>query len=190
MMKATRTMIVMLLFLGGCGSCQRAEEPAGGAGGAAASRTQPAAAGAPATPGDKIVIAPVQATVAKREAQSPAPAEGNAPAPETPGGAGAPAEPEAHDEGDCIVIADANPDYGPPPLAVAFSAEAECASGQPTSRWNFGEGNATSNEANPSHTYARPGEYTATVTVTGPGGATATDEVDITVEEVEPEPAE
>ena len=38
---------------------------------------------------------------------------------------------------------------------------------------------------NPTHTYAQPGDYTASVTITGPGGSTASDEVDITVEEGE-----
>jgi PKD repeat protein len=191
-MKATRTIIAMVLLLSGCGSCQRGEQPAGSSGGGAAAPAQPAAAPAPITPGAKIHVAPMEATVTKQEAQKALPAEGNVPVtPENPPGgavAGAPTEPEGHDEGDCIVIADANPDYGPPPLAVAFSAEAECASGQPTYSWNFGEGTATSNDANPSHTYTLSGEFTATVTVTGPGGSTATDEVDITVEEVEPEP--
>src|SRR5574340_430110 len=35
----------------------------------------------------------------------------------------------AADSGDCIVVADGNPDYGPPPLEVFFTAEAECSAG-------------------------------------------------------------
>jgi PKD repeat protein len=96
----------------------------------------------------------------------------------------------AENDGDCIVVADADPDYGPPPLRVTFSAEAECNVGQPTYKWNFGDGSAPSSETNPNHTYAQPGDYTASVVITSPGGATASDEVDITVEEGEGEPQE
>jgi PKD repeat protein len=71
---------------------------------------------------------------------------------------------------------------------VTFSAEAECNVGQPTYKWNFGDGSAPSSETNPSHTYAEPGDYTASVVIANPGGATASDEVDITVEEGEGEP--
>ena len=39
--------------------------------------------------------------------------------------------------------------------------------------WDFGDGN-TSNQQNPSHTYANPGTYTVTLTVTGPNGCTNT----------------
>jgi PKD repeat protein len=85
------------------------------------------------------------------------------------------------DEDDCIVIADANPDYGPPPLEVEFTAEAECTSGEPKYKWDFGDG-STATEINPKHTYAKAGDFTAIVTVTA-GGASATDEIDITVEE-------
>src|ERR1700687_3338901 len=176
-MKAARTLLVMFLFLSGCGGCQRDEAPSAGK----PANAPAAAGGAPdralATPG-KIQVAPVQPTVATREA--PAERSGAAPpaAPPAPPVAGVP---EAHDEGDCIVIGDANPDYGPPPLAVGFSAEAECSAGQPTYKWDFGDGSPPINEANPSHTYTKAGDYTASVTGMA-AGATATDEIDITVE--------
>jgi hypothetical protein len=122
----------------------------------------------------------------RRESAPPAPAP-PAQAPAAPA-AGAPeaAAPAPAEEDDCIVIVDANPDYGPPPLAVEFTAEAECTRGQPTYKWEFGDG-GTSTDTNPSHTYANAGDFTAVVTVTA-GTATATDEIDITVEEgAEPE---
>ncbi len=179
-MKATGAIVGMFLILSGCSSCQQSEPSAGGG----STSANPAAAPvrtAVATVG-KIQVEPLQPTTQKREPEAAAPqAQENAP--EVPA-AGATAAPEA-DEGDCIVIADANPDYGPPPLKVDFSAEAECGSGQPTYSWNFGEGSTTSTDANPSHTYEHAGEYTATVTVTGPSGSTASDEIDITVEEAE-----
>ena len=81
------------------------------------------------------------------------------------------------------MIGEASPDYGAPPLQVEFSAEAECSSGQPTYKWDFGDGSAPSNDPNATHTYTKAGEFTAVVTVTGPDGSTSTDEIDITVEE-------
>jgi PKD repeat protein len=101
----------------------------------------------------------------------------------TPGAPGAAAEGEGGTEdGDCIVIGDASPDYGAPPLEVEFSAEAECSAGQPKYRWDFGDG-SNSTDPNATHTYARAGEYTAVITVTAADGSTSTDEIDITVEE-------
>jgi hypothetical protein len=186
-MSATRTgLVLMLVLLGGCGSCQRTEEAPGTGGGAGVSAATPPLR-APGQAGGKIQMAPLQPTGAQREAGVPQPPVRSdvQPTPMMPGSEaepGAPSEPETGDEGDCIVVADASPDYGPPPLSVAFSAEAECSAGQPAYKWNFGDGSPASTDANPSHTYPQPGEYTASVTVTGPGGATASDEVDINVE--------
>src|SRR5438874_1378665 len=114
-----RTTIILMLLLAGCGSCQRSEE---------ASRRTGAA-----TPAANIGATPLEP--AQRQIGSAAPST-------PPGGAASatPASPE--DGGDCIVVADANPDYGPPPLAVSFSAEAECNTGTPTYRWNFGDESA------------------------------------------------
>ena len=59
-----------------------------------------------------------------------------------------------------------SPTSGPAPLAVAFSAAGSSdPEGQPlTYSWNFGDG-ATSNSANPSHTYTATGNYQARLTV-------------------------
>ena len=131
--------------------------------------------------GEQAPAAKPAEPAAKPQAVAPAaqPAAPQAAAPAAPAG-----EPSA-DDGDCIVIADANPDFGPPPLAVAFSAEAECTSGTPTYKWDFGDGSAAITEANPNHTYSKLGDYVATVVVTSPRGSTASDEIDITVEEDE-----
>jgi PKD repeat protein len=56
---------------------------------------------------------------------------------------------------------------GSAPLSVQFMDQSD---GLITSRlWSFGDG-ATSTEVSPSHTYVASGNYTATLTVTGPGG--------------------
>lgn len=123
----------------------------------------------------------------------PAPAGQAAPAVES-GQPAAPAEAAAADdaepglEDDCMVIADVTTDYGPPPLKVRFSAEIECThSGTPKVTWDFGDGTPVSNEMNPRHVYEKPGDFTATVTVTL-GSVTSFDELEITVDpEAEPD---
>src|SRR5438445_12814371 len=80
------------------------------------------------------------------------------------------------------VIAEAEPDEGAPPLKVQFTASVEEESGGPFSfGWDFGDG-SKSTEQNPSHTYAKVGEYTATLTVTNQKGNKGSDEIDIFVE--------
>jgi PKD repeat protein len=80
------------------------------------------------------------------------------------------------------VIAEAEPDEGAPPLKVQFTASVEEETGGPfTYHWDFGDG-ASSSEQNPTHTYAKVGEYTATLTVTNQKGNKGTDEIDIFVE--------
>lgn len=176
-MNINRVVLAMVLFLSGCSSCNRGEEPTTAAGGGAAKPAQPAAATA-----GKIQVAPPQATTV-RQGNPAAPQQGGAGAPPAapPQTTQQPGEGEAaHD--DCAVVADVNPDFGPPPLAVTFTAEAECGQGA-TYKWDFGDGSPPSTEANPTHTYTKDGDYTASVTVSGPNGATASDDIDIFVEE-------
>ncbi|MCK6554039.1 PKD domain-containing protein [Candidatus Binatia bacterium] len=164
-MKASQVWIAVLLLTGGCGGCERPPVPSGTGGGAASGAKPPAVATATAG-------LPPRATPA---AAAPGGAPG-VPGAAVPGGIPA-------DEGDCIVIGDATPDYGAPPLNVELSAEAECSAGQPKFRWDFGDGSAPVDQANTTHTYKNPGDFTAVITVTGPDGSTSTDEIDITVEE-------
>ncbi|SEE54330.1 ThuA domain-containing protein [Jiangella alba] len=63
------------------------------------------------------------------------------------------------------------------PLTIAFTG---ARSGGVSYAWDFGDG-ATSDEANPRHTYGAVGSYTATLTVTYADGETMTTEVDVTV---------
>ncbi len=93
-------------------------------------------------------------------------------------------QPAAAEEDDyeLDVIAEAEPDEGAPPLKVQFTASVEEETGGPfTFGWDFGDGQK-STEQNPSHTYDKVGEYTATLTVTNQKGNKGTDEVDIFVE--------
>lgn len=59
---------------------------------------------------------------------------------------------------------------GDAPLTVSFTAGVSGSDPGPwTYAWNFGDG-AISSQQNPSHEYANPGTYSATVTVTDPSG--------------------
>ncbi len=62
------------------------------------------------------------------------------------------------------VSCEAAPYEGPAPLTVSFSASASGGYGVYDYAWSFGDG-GTSLERAPTHTYAAPGTYTATVTV-------------------------
>jgi glucose/arabinose dehydrogenase len=72
-------------------------------------------------------------------------------------------------------------DSGPLPLEVSFSSEGsrDPDGDELTYAWDLGDG-TTSNEPNPSHTYAEPGQYTARLTVTDPSGRAGTSNVTIT----------
>jgi PKD repeat protein len=62
----------------------------------------------------------------------------------------------------------ASPTSGTAPLQVQFTDQS---TGSISSwSWNFGDG-STSSERDPIHTYAQAGDYTVSLTVTGPGGS-------------------
>ena len=67
-----------------------------------------------------------------------------------------------------IAVITATPDAGDPPLEVTFSS---AGSADPDGTitgysWDFGDGSALSNAANPVHTFAANGDYTVRLTVT------------------------
>jgi PKD repeat protein/glucose/arabinose dehydrogenase len=88
-----------------------------------------------------------------------------------------------------VAHATATPDNGPAPLTVSFTGDG---SSDPdgtaiTHAWDFdGDGTVDSTEANPSHTYAQAGNYTATLRVTDATGAAGVDNVRITVGNTRP----
>jgi len=98
-------------------------------------------------------------------------------------GATAAVVPEQGAEVDCFVIVDAEPDFGAPPLTVHFTTETDCTGAPVTFSWDFGDGSKGGNEPAPSHTYAKVGDYIATVNVSAPDGGSGADEIDITVDE-------
>lgn len=89
---------------------------------------------------------------------------------------------DSDEEYELDVIAEAEPDEGAPPLKVQFTASVEEDEGGPWKfEWDFGDGKK-STEQNPSHTYDKVGEYTATLTVIDQKNNKGTDEIDIFVE--------
>lgn len=70
------------------------------------------------------------------------------------------------------VSCQADPRQGPAPLQVKFNAQAAGGNGVFDYTWTFGDGDS-SNQVNPSHTYATPGVYEARVVATS-GGSAAT----------------
>ena len=89
---------------------------------------------------------------------------------------------DTDEEYELDVIAEAEPDEGAPPLKVQFTASVEEDEGGPWKfEWDFGDGQK-STEQNPTHTYDKVGEYTATLTVVDQKTNKGTDEIDIFVE--------
>ena len=71
------------------------------------------------------------------------------------------------------VRAAADPGSGEAPIDVRFSAEGSDPDGDALSyEWDFGDGGQAFG-AQATHRYSAPGDYTATVTVTDPDGASA-----------------
>jgi cytochrome c len=86
-----------------------------------------------------------------------------------------------------LARASASPTSGPAPLTVNFSSEGteDLDGDEITLQWSFGDG-STSTEANPTHTYASAGAYTAQLRVTDSTGKVGTATVTINVGNTRP----
>jgi PKD repeat protein len=88
---------------------------------------------------------------------------------------------EATEDGFDLDI-EADPDIGNAPLTVRFAAVLDVDLPGPLQyQWNFGDGGQGVNSPT-AHTYAAPGEYTATLTVTNGRGQSATRDVTVQVD--------
>ncbi|MBI4514334.1 MAG: PKD domain-containing protein [Deltaproteobacteria bacterium] len=176
-----------LLLVAGCGGCRESSEPQPDTAPRLEVRRPPArtlaAGGARApTPAGRIVPPTLALRPTKALAPEAAPTFPPAPEPPPEEDAAAGTEAELADEGDCVVIIDADPDFGEPPLTVNFSVESQCPSGIPTYAWDFGDQSPPSSEPAPVHVFEKAGEYLVRLRAAAPDGSRASDELDITVE--------
>lgn len=84
-----------------------------------------------------------------------------------------------------LLDTNADPLFGDAPLTVRFSAAPfdKRETRNPTYRWSFGDGSPDTTEPNPVHTYTKPGDYRATVTVSADGGKVGSEEFELSVDE-------
>ncbi|TMB57023.1 MAG: PKD domain-containing protein [Deltaproteobacteria bacterium] len=80
-----------------------------------------------------------------------------------------------------LAWADGTPEDGPAPLTVEFKSDVEGGTPPLKYTWKFGDDTPDSNEANPKHTYTKPGKYRADLSVTDSAGDSDTDYLEIEV---------
>jgi len=80
------------------------------------------------------------------------------------------------------VSANGDPDSGGVPLTVNFTADVQGRASDLRYRWDFGDNSPPVTQLTTQHTYRTTGDFTATLTVTGPDGEES-DEVSIQVSE-------
>src|SRR5215216_1790124 len=76
-----------------------------------------------------------------------------------------------------------NATSGNAPATISFAANASGGTGPYTVNWNFGDDSEESDEESVVHTFTEAGNYTVTLTATDSTGETATDTLEIAVEE-------
>ena len=69
-----------------------------------------------------------------------------------------------------LAWAEADPEDGPAPLTVQFKADIEGGGPPLKYKWSFGDSTPDSTEANPKHTYEKPGKYRADLNVENANG--------------------
>ncbi len=97
----------------------------------------------------------------------------------------APAQAPAAAADELYVDLEGDPDEGAPPLTVKWTSTVEDGTPPYTYKWDFGDGSPASTEANPTHVYAKEGEFTATLSVSDSKGLNGSEEYDILVEKEE-----
>lgn len=65
----------------------------------------------------------------------------------------------------CAVVASSSVEEGAAPLEVQFTAEGMCTDAAGVFTWDFGDGSEPTHEQSPTHTYTKPGTYTAHLTL-------------------------
>lgn len=103
----------------------------------------------------------------------------------TPMAQAAPAQAPAAAADELYVDLEGDPDEGAPPLTVKWTSTVEDGTPPYTYKWDFGDGSPASTEANPTHVYAKEGEFTATLSVSDSKGLNGSEEYDILVEKEE-----
>lgn len=82
----------------------------------------------------------------------------------------------------CVVILTPDVEEGPAPLEVRFTADGMCSDADGEYEWDFGDGSPPVKGARATHTYQKPGEYVARVTLRDPQNQVSdTDEYPINV---------
>jgi len=82
-----------------------------------------------------------------------------------------------------LVWADSDTDEGKAPLTIQFKADVEGGTPPLTHVWKFGDGTPDSAEANPKHTFQKPGKYRVDLEVKDSGGDQDSDYLEIEVSE-------
>jgi len=147
MVRVSRVLLVATLIgVGGwvAGGCSTDESAVEGKQGAAAATTPTASAFATRS---HLLVENLQARITPRATA---------------------AEDDGSDDYDPVTInADADPTSGGAPLTVNFDAEVSGGPPNMSYRWDFGDSSPLGHGLHVQHVYGRPGEYTATLRVTG-----------------------
>jgi PKD repeat protein len=81
-----------------------------------------------------------------------------------------------------LAWADSDTDEGKAPLTIKFKADVEGGVPPLTYVWKFGDGSPDSTEANPTHTYQKPGKYRADLEEKDSAGDSDSDYLEIEVQ--------